>query len=109
MKRGWPEEWREGVVVPMVKKGDGGKVLNYRGVTLTAYKVYATVLTERLREEAEEKRILLPSQTGFREGMGTMDNIYILNYGINKRVAERKGKMVVLFLDSYKGGVRLGG
>lgn len=97
----------------MVKKGDGGKMLNYRGVTLTqtAYKVYATVLTERLREEVEEKRILLPSQTGFREGMGTMDNIYmyVLNYGINKRMAERKGKIVVLFLDGYKGGVRLGG
>lgn len=98
------------MVVPVVKKGDGGKVSNYRGVTLTqtAYKVYVTVLTERLREEVEEKRIL-PSQTGFREDMGTMDNIYVLNYGINKRVAERKGKMVVLFLNGYKGGVRLGG
>lgn len=65
------------MVVPVVKKGDGGKVSNYRGVTLmqTAYKVYATLLTERLREEVKEKRILLPSQTGFREGMGTMDNI----------------------------------
>lgn len=99
------------MVVPVVKKGDGRKVSNYRGVTLTqtAYKVYVTVLMERLREEVEEKRILLPSQTGFREDMGTMDNIYVLNYGINKRVAERKGKMVVLFLDGYEGGVRLGG
>lgn len=36
----------EGVVVPMVKKGDVGKVSDYRGVTRTqtAYKIYATML-----------------------------------------------------------------
>lgn len=98
---GWPEEWREGVVVPVVKKGNGEKVTDYRGVTLTqtAYKIYAAVLAERLREEVKGKKILPPSQTGFRKRMGTMDNIYVLNYMINKRVAEKKGKMVVVFID----------
>ncbi|XP_039311279.1 uncharacterized protein LOC120359054 [Solenopsis invicta] len=61
--------------------------------------VYATVLAERLREEVERKRILAPSQTGFRRGVGTIDQIYVLNYLINKRVAVRKSKMVVLFVD----------
>jgi len=28
-----------------------------------------------------------------------LDQIYVLNYLINKRVAERKGKMVVTFVD----------
>ena len=66
---GWPEGWREGVVVP-VMKGRGAKVNDYRGITLTqtAYKVYASVLAERLRLEVEEKRLLPPSQTGFRRG-----------------------------------------
>lgn len=47
----------EGVVVPVVKKGDVGKVSDYRGVTRTqtAYKIYATVLAERLRKEMEGK------------------------------------------------------
>lgn len=31
--------------------------------------------------------------------MGTIDQIYVLNYMINKGVAEKKGKMVILFLD----------
>ena len=42
---GWPEEWREGVVIPVLKKGTGDKVEEYRGITMTqtAYKVYAAV------------------------------------------------------------------
>lgn len=47
---GWPEKWKERVIVPIIKKGDGEVVEDYRGVTLmaTAYKVYAAVLAERL-------------------------------------------------------------
>lgn len=52
-----------------------------------------------MRKEMEGKRILPPSRLGFREGTGTMDNIYVLNEVVNRRVVERKGKMVVLFVD----------
>jgi len=99
--KGWPEEWRKGVVVPIVKKGEREKVEDHRGITLTqtAYKIYAMILAERLREEVERKGVLPPSQTGFRREVGTLDQIYVLNYLINKRVAERKGKMVVTFID----------
>ncbi|CAK9799089.1 Transposon TX1 uncharacterized 149 kDa protein [Anthophora plagiata] len=98
---GWPEDWSEGVVVPVVKKGEGRKVEEYRGVTLTqtAYRVYAAVLAERLIKEIEEKEIMPPNQTGFRKGMGTIDNIYVLNYLINRQVARKGGKMWVLFVD----------
>ncbi|XP_067214151.1 uncharacterized protein [Linepithema humile] len=45
---GWPENWKEGVIVPIMKKGEGEKVEEYRGVTMmpTLYKVYVTVLPE---------------------------------------------------------------
>lgn len=91
---GWPEDWREGIVVPILKKGRGGRVEEYRGMTLTqtAYKVYAAVLAERLREEVESKGILPPSQVGFRKGMGTIDHIYVLNYLINKKGSKGKRK-----------------
>jgi len=87
--------------VPIVKRGEGEKVEDCRGITLmqTAYKVYAMILAERLREEVERKGVLPPSQTGFRRGVGTLDQIYVLNYLINKRIAKRKGKMVVTFVD----------
>lgn len=54
---GFPREWREGVIVPILKTGRGEKVEEYRGVTLTqtAYKVYAAVLMERLRREVRGK------------------------------------------------------
>lgn len=48
---------KEVVVVPVVKREEGERVENYREVTLlqTAYKIYAAVLAERLREEVEGK------------------------------------------------------
>lgn len=68
-------------------------------ITQSAYKMYATMLTERLREEVEEKGLLPSSQMEFRKGLGTIHNIYVLNYLINKYINSRKGKMVVLFVD----------
>ncbi|XP_011861973.1 PREDICTED: uncharacterized protein LOC105558726, partial [Vollenhovia emeryi] len=79
---GWPEEWKEGVIVPIVKKRGGKKVEDYRGVTIMTalYKIYTVVLAERIKKECEEKGIIPHNQTGFRQGMGTIDNIYVLNY-----------------------------
>ncbi|CAK9810685.1 Transposon TX1 uncharacterized 149 kDa protein [Anthophora plagiata] len=98
---GWPEDWSEGVVVPIVKKGERKKVEEHRGVTLTqtAYRIYAAVLAESLMKEIEEKEMIPPNQTGFRKGVGTIGNIYVLNYLINRQVARKGGKMLVLFVD----------
>lgn len=54
---GWPEDWKEGIIAPIVKKGVGKTVEEYRGVTLmpTLYKIYAGVLAERIKEQCEEK------------------------------------------------------
>jgi len=98
---GWPESWKEGMIVPIVKKGEGERVENYRGVTLlsTLYKVYVAVLAEKLREEVERKGSIPPNQTGFRKGMGTVDNIYVLNYLVNRQLGRKGRKVVVLFVD----------
>lgn len=37
-------------------------------------------MANRLREEVEKKGMIPPNQTGFRREMGTIDNIYVLNY-----------------------------
>lgn len=82
----WPEEWKEGIIVPILKKGERREVRDYRGVALlpTIYKIYVAVLAERLREEVKGKQMISHNQTGFRNGMGTMDNIYALNYLIGR-------------------------
>lgn len=56
----------------------------------TLYKIYAGVLANRLREETEREEMIPPNQTRFRRGMGTIDNIYVLNYMINKQI-KREG------------------
>lgn len=61
-------------------------------LTQTAFTVYASVLAEKLREEVEGKEMLPLNQTGFRKGMGAIDQIYVLNFRLNKRVVEKKGK-----------------
>lgn len=47
--KGFPEEWRYGVITPIYKKGDKNKMENYRGIALlcTAYKVYTSILIEK--------------------------------------------------------------
>ncbi|XP_071652705.1 uncharacterized protein [Temnothorax longispinosus] len=57
------------------------------------------VLAERLREEVEHKGIIPPNQTGFRKRMGTVDNIYVLNYLVNRQLGRKGGKVVALFVN----------
>lgn len=98
---GWPEGWKEGAIVPIAKKRNGERVEDYREVTLmpTLYKVYTAILGERLREEIEKKGMIPSNQTGFKKGMGTIDNIYVLNYLVNKKLGTRKGKVIAMFVD----------
>ncbi|XP_046590251.1 uncharacterized protein LOC124293438 [Neodiprion lecontei] len=56
---GWPRDWREGLIAPIVKKGEGKRVEEYRGVTLmpTLYKVYAMALADRQMGKDEGKMV----------------------------------------------------
>lgn len=55
----------------------------------TAYKVYASVLADRLREEVEEKNLLPLNQTGFRRGE-VYRITYVLNCLLNRQVGRKK-------------------
>lgn len=67
------------------EKRKGEVVEESRGVTLTPalYKIYVAIIGERLEKEVEEKRLIPQNQAGFRKELGTMDNIYALNYLVN--------------------------
>lgn len=56
-------------------------------------------MKERLREEVEVKKIIPDNQTGFRKGMGTLDNVYVLIYLVNRNLEKRGEKLVALFID----------
>lgn len=89
----------------ILKKGNGKEVEVYRRVTLmpTLYKIYLMVLEERLKEEVEGKGKLIQNipqtQTGIRKKMGTIENIYLLNYVANKEIGKKGKKSVVMFVD----------
>ena len=65
-KEAMPDEWLEGVIVPLHKKGDKLVRENFRRIALlnAAYKVYARVLYNRLQPHAET--ILGECRCGFR-------------------------------------------
>jgi hypothetical protein len=98
---GFPQEWKEGIICPIYKKGEKDTASNYWGITLlnTAYKVYAMIVEERLMKEMNERGALPDGQAGFRKGRGTMDNVYILNHIIGNEIKKKGSKIYAFFVD----------
>jgi sorting nexin-29 len=73
-----PQQWNEGIICPVYKKGDRLNCNNYRPITLLniAYKIFAVLLNERLIEIIENK--LVDNQMGFCPNRSTIDNIFIV-------------------------------
>jgi hypothetical protein len=63
-----PDEWRHGTVRFLLKKDPSSLLTNWRPVCLlpTAYKIYASIINQRLRTIVERHNLLNPSQEGFR-------------------------------------------
>ena len=72
-----PQQWNEGIICPIYKKGDGFNCNNYRPITLLhiAYKIFAILLNKRLMEKIENK--LENNQMGFRPNRSNIDNILL--------------------------------
>lgn len=103
-----PEDWNKGIINPIYKREEKDEVKNYRGImtlgievlyTLmnTAYKIYASILNEKLIEEVDNK--LQETQFGFRAGRGAIDAVYVLNYIVNKELNKKGGKIFAFFAD----------
>lgn len=73
-----PEEWKQGLIIPIYKKGDRRDCKNYRGITLlnVIYKIFSILIYNRLVVYGE--REVSEYQCGFRTGRSTMDNIFML-------------------------------
>ena len=99
----FPEEWSEGYIIPLHKKGSINEVENFRGITLlsTLGKLFSRVINNRLSEWAEKYYILIEAQAGFRPGMGTVDNIFVL-HGLITHFINRGKKLYCCFIDFTK-------
>ncbi|KAH0818181.1 hypothetical protein GEV33_004610 [Tenebrio molitor] len=93
------EEWKEGIICHIYKKGEKDTASNYRGITLlnTAYKVYAMMVEERLMKEMNERGALPDGQAGFRKDLkAAFDNVerdllweYLRKKGINEHLVTK--------------------
>ena len=73
-----PQEWQEGIYLPLHKKDDRHSCENYRGLRLLTigYKVLANIMCHRL--QPHYLRIVGEYQAGFMPGRSTIDNIFIV-------------------------------
>ena len=55
-----------------------------------AFKIYVSVLANRLEKEAEENGIMSEKQANFWKKRKVVDNIYVLNYVMGRKLKKDK-------------------
>ena len=101
----FPEEWAEGVIVPIHKSGNKNLVDNYRGITLLSVlgKLFTRILNNRLTEWGQRYNVYIEAQAGFRKNYSTRDQIFVLNSLINIVFNKSKdAKLYCAFVDFRK-------
>ena len=73
-----PQDWQNGLIVPLFKDGDREVATNYRGITLLSIvgKLFASIIERRLSKWCETNRIFEQEQAGFRPGRTTVHQIF---------------------------------
>jgi Reverse transcriptase (RNA-dependent DNA polymerase). len=92
------QSWKDGIVIPLFKKGDQSKTANYRGITLLAVlgKCFMHILIFRLLWVMDWQ--LLESQYGFRPHQGRIHGMCVLQRLIESAGTLPEG-MYTLYID----------
>ena len=89
-----PDIWSKGIInpIPKASTSDSREPLSYRGITLAplTYKVYCTILNERLISWNEQHNIIVDEQNAFMKKRSTLDNLTTLTSNIETRKKARK-------------------
>ena len=96
-----PQDWKRSVFIPIPKKGNAKKCLNYRIVTLISHasKVMLKILQARLQQYVSHE--LSDVQAGFRKGRRTKDQIVNIQWIIEK-AREFQKNIYFCFIDYTK-------
>ena len=97
----YPNDWKEGHLVKIPKKGDLSNCNNYRGITLLSIpgKVFTRILLERIKETVDGQ--LRDNQTGFRKNRSCTDQIAALRIIVEQSI-EWNSPLLVNFIDFEK-------
>jgi len=90
-----PADWKNGIIIPLPKKGDLSDCGNWRGITLLSVpgKVFSRVLLNRMQDAVD--RLLRQQQAGFTRGRSCIDEII-------EKVTEGRRPVIVNFIDFRK-------
>ena len=96
-----PDEWKEGYLIKLPKKGDLGNCNNYRGIMLLSVlgKVLSRILLNRIKGKVDPD--LRDQQAGFRKDRSCTDQISTLRI-IIKQSAEWNSSIYLSFIDYEK-------
>ncbi len=99
----FPQSWRKGYMVNILKAGSPVDPNNYRGITLSSCvgKLFSSIMNARLVNFLDVNKIYSMFQFGFREDCRTTDNIYILNK-IMASYRNKKKKLYMCYIDFKK-------
>ena len=92
------------MIKPIYKnKGDPLNPENYRPITLLSclWKLFTSIINERLNLFLNENNILLENQAGFRKNFSTNDHIFVL-YSLIEILKQQKKKLYCAFIDFSK-------
>jgi len=98
-----PHQWHLARVAAIFKGGNSADCSNYRPISLlnVAYKMFAHILLERLKQAGAEQRIRA-TQYGFRSNACTADALFIARRAMDAAWADRNGSLLLLALDWSK-------
>ena len=97
----WPQDWKSSVSIPIPKKGNAKEYSNYCTIALISHasKVMVKILQARLQQYMNWE--LPDSQTHFRKGRGTRDQIGNIHWIIKKAIEFQK-HIYFCFIDYAK-------
>ena len=96
----FPNDWSEGYIIPLHKKGSRSEAENYRGITLLSSlgKLFTRVINNRLTDWSEKYYVLIEAQAGFRVNMSTVDDVFVL-HSLFTLVLNQGSKLYCAFID----------
>ena len=96
-----PDQWNMSIINPIPKPGKDCRIpKNTRPISLvsTVYKVFSSVLNNRLKQYIESNNILSDEQNGFRNMRSCIDHLYVLITILKQRKLKKK-ETFVCFID----------
>ena len=100
----FPKSRCESILVPIYKSGSHDDPSNYRGISLinVMYKIFSSILNDRIYHWADSFELIDESQAGFGAGYSVIDNLFTLQSMIEKYIGKAGGRFYVLYVDFKK-------